>query len=101
MNYVELLKKLKEKADEFAVKIGDLNALNNAARERVEALRIAMDDFRGKQNTCPVCMVATPPTHVLLGCGHAFCQECSERQLGRNRCYVCRARVESIVRVFL
>ena len=100
MNYDELLKKLKEKADEFAVKIGDLNELNNAAREGAEALRIAMVDFTGKQNTCPVCMV-TSPTHVLLGCGHAFCQECSERQLGRNRCYVCRARVESIVRVFI
>jgi hypothetical protein len=102
MNYDELLKKLKEKADEFAVKIGDLNELNNAARERTEALRIAMDDFRGKPYaSCPVCMVVTPPTHALLGCGHAFCEECAQRQLTRNRCYICRARIESIVRIFV
>ena len=103
MSYNDLLGKLKQKADQFSAHLGDLNNLNNAAREKAEALRKALQEFPTKetQPTCSVCYT-NPPTHALLGCGHGlYCQTCAERALSRNRCFLCRARIESIVRIYM
>ena len=101
-SYDQLLLKLKERAEKFALHLGDLTSLNNAAREKTEALRKALQGLHGSAITCTVCMTNNS-THALIGCGHTFCRECTERAMARNppRCFICRARVESSVRIYV
>jgi len=46
---------------------------------------------------CVVCM-AKPPSHVLIPCGHlCLCMACS---VALEQCPICRAHVQSTMRVF-
>ena len=56
------------------------------------------------QQTEPKCMVcySRPPTHALVPYGHAsICMNCAERVKTRNRCPVCRGRVEDHLKIYM
>ena len=103
-SYEALLKKMKEQADTFASHLTELNNLNNDVREKIEKLMKGLTSMLGTTppKTCNVCYHSERlPTHVFVPCGHGgVCQACAERGLSRNRCFQCRARIESIVRIF-
>jgi len=57
------------------------------------------DRFFTKKRKCNVCFTEDI-THVLIPCGHCFCQSCCGR-LQRNRCHICRQNVSQKYKIHL
>ena len=99
-SYEDLCKKMHSKANDFAKYLKELNDLNTSVIKNTEKLVAAFEDLKGKKSVCSVCYTRKP-THVFLECGHCFCQSCAERGLARNKCFICRATVNAIIRVYI
>ena len=98
-NYEKLLVTLKETSDEFANYLTELNNLNNDARNKCEKLLTHLSSNK-PEKSCSVCY-SKPNTHAALPCGHCYCENCCNRALTRNKCFTCRQRIESVVRIYI
>ena len=47
---------------------------------------------------CSICLTETI-SHVLIGCGHTYCDGCSKKQL--SFCYICRCKIRERMRIYL
>jgi hypothetical protein len=47
--------------------------------------------------TCSICL-DNPVSHVLIGCGHTFCNECTRKH--SNICYICRSKIRERVKIY-
>jgi len=47
---------------------------------------------------CSICL-SESVTHVLVGCGHTYCGDCSKKQI--LHCYICRCRIRERIRIYL
>ena len=101
MSYEEILLKLKDKSDQFSNSLTELNNANNDLKNKTETILKKLSELKGRPvKTCSVCYTREC-THALVPCGHTFDQNCATRALSRNRCFMCRGEVESILRVFV
>ena len=100
-SFESILLKVKERADQFASRLTDLNNANNELKNQTDKVLKKLLEFKGKQpKNCSVCY-SREVSHALVPCGHCYCENDSSRALTRNRCPMCRAPVESILRVFI
>lgn len=47
---------------------------------------------------CSICL-ASEISHVLLNCGHTYCEDCSKKQL--SFCYICRCKIDGRMKIYL
>ena len=47
--------------------------------------------------TCSIC-IDNPVSHVLIGCGHTFCNDCTRKQT--TICYICRSKISERVKIY-
>lgn len=47
--------------------------------------------------TCSICL-DNPVSHVLIGCGHTFCSECTKKH--SSICYICRSKIRERVKIY-
>ena len=47
---------------------------------------------------CSICLLKEI-SHVLIGCGHTYCDDCSKKQL--SFCYICRCKIDSRMKIYL
>lgn len=64
-------------------------------RDLVNLLRISAGPE--KEPICGICL-NDPVTHVLVPCGHTYCDSCVRRQ--SRQCFVCRQAASQAIRVF-
>ena len=105
MSFEEVAVKMHERALQLDERLVALKKVNNDLIDRSKKVLEALEGFVGtvigKQKTCNVCY-SRPRTHVFLPCGHGgFCLSCCERGQSRNRCFTCRGRVDSTLKVFV
>ena len=105
LSFEEVAVKLHDRALKLDEKLCLLKELNDALIDRSKKVLEALESFVGtvvtKPKTCNVCY-SRPRTHVFLPCGHGgFCLSCCERGQSRNRCFTCRGRVDSTLKVFV
>ena len=104
--FVDLAKKLNEKAKELDVRLCKLKGINDDLIDRSEKVLEALESFCNTAmplapKTCNCCY-SRPRTHCFVPCGHGnFCKHCCQRGVARNRCFTCRSEVESILRVYV
>ena len=99
--YLDLLRNMKQKSDEFGSYLADVSKLNLDIQQRVDKLQDCIHSLSSNQKkACTVCY-SRPPTHAFLPCGHGgICETCADRGLTRNRCFQCRAPIERVVRIY-
>ena len=105
-SFVDLAKKLNDKAKELDARLCKLKEINDVLVENTDTVLQALESFCGTvmpadPKTCNCCY-SRPRTHCFVPCGHGnFCKHCCQRGVARNRCFTCRAEVESILRVYV
>ena len=52
----------------------------------------------GDGPTCMICM-GSAINHVLIPCGHTFCEDCCDKQ--KTACYTCRAQIRDRLRIYV
>ena len=105
MSFEEVAVKMHDRAQQLNERLCTLKLINDDLIDRSKKVLEALEAFVGtavtKPKTCNVCY-SRPRTHVFLPCGHGgFCLSCCERGQSRNRCFTCRARVDSVLKVFV
>lgn len=102
-SFQDLARQLHEKSKEFNEHLTELVKLNDELRDRAGKVLSAISKLCGHSNgvaTCKVCY-NRPGQYACVPCYHGgFCESCSSRSLERRKCFVCRARVEGIVKIF-
>ena len=93
---------MQQRTIEFEQHLKTLTALNNDLKDRSGKMLEELKNVVGNNsNKCSVCYTREA-SFAFLPCGHAsFCENCSQRGLHRRRCFMCRAHVESVVKIFL
>jgi len=102
-SYPDLCKSLLDKTNQFSEHLKTLTEVNDELKQKCEKALVALATVVGTTTnrvSCPVCFTRER-THVLVPCGHPFCDSCSVRACRRGRCHTCRGTVESNLRVFL
>ena len=106
LSYEDLAKLMTSKTAEFDEHLSKLMKLNLELRERSLNVLDAIKKFIGisikvEDSCCKVCY-SRPRTHMFMPCCHAsMCINCAQRGKTRNRCFICRASVEEIVKIYL
>ena len=104
--YADLCKKLHDRSLEVDGQLRNLTKVNSELIIKCENCLTSIKDFTGSvalvtQIACSICL-ENDRTHVFLPCGHGgFCLTCSERAQRRNRCFTCRAQIQSALRVYM
>ena len=106
MNYRDLAKKLNESGRELDKHITYLKEINDVLIEKTDDVQTALENLVGNSSlavriTCSVCCTRER-THAFIPCGHGgMCERCATRGRTRNRCFICRAEIEGVMRVYL
>jgi hypothetical protein len=76
------------------------NALLEHYKVAVPLLEEVKNEFFAEEMkaSCPICY-ENNVTHVLLPCGHTLCDNCKKKVL--SSCYLCRASVNKINKIFI
>ena len=93
---------MKEKTEEFEQHLNTLSSINSDLKNRSEKMLEALHKVVGNQNAimCAVCYTEQA-SFAFLPCGHAkYCESCAQRGLNRGKCFICRGRVQSFVKIF-
>ena len=103
--YLEAVKTLHDtgiKYDELLSRIKELNGTVVLKAEKLlEMLKELAETSIKKGNVCSVCL-ENNATHCFVPCGHAgYCEPCCTRAQRRNRCFICRATVTGLLRIYL
>ena len=94
---------MKEKTEEFEKHLNTLSSINSDLKNRSEKMLEALHMVVGNQKTimCAVCY-SEPANCAFLPCGHAkYCETCAQRGLNRGKCYICRGRVQSFIKIYM
>ena len=105
MSFEEVTKAVLEKSRELDEHLQTIKKLNDELRDRSSKVLKALEKLVGStkigNKNCNVCY-SRPRTHAVLQCGHgSFCENCATRCLERGRCYVCRATVTEMIRIYI
>ena len=103
-SYEDIVKVVLTKSTEFDVRLARARKLNSELQAKCEKVLQSISDLVGtvnvhKKKTCSVCYTREL-TSTLIPCGHIFCDSCCERAARSNRCFTCRQRIESSMRVY-
>ena len=102
-SFQDLARQLHEKSKEFNEHLTNLVKLNDELRDRAGKVLTAITKLCGHSDgpvTCKVCYTR-PGQYACVPCYHGgLCQSCAQRSKNRAKCFVCRARVEDIVKIF-
>ena len=103
-SYEDSVKAMLCKATEFDVRLNKVQKLNSELAAKAEKTLQSITELVGavnvhKKKTCSVCYTREL-TSTLIPCGHVFCDSCCERAARSNRCFTCRQRIESSMRVY-
>jgi len=102
-SFQDLAKQLHVKSKEFNEHLTGLLKLNGEFRDQAGRILTAITKLCGHTNgvtTCKVCYTR-PGQFACVPCYHGgLCESCSAKSQERGRCFVCRARVEDIVKIF-
>ena len=88
------------------IQLRNLTKVNSELIVKCEKCLDCLKELNGSvalatQISCSICCTRER-TMCFLPCGHAgFCEDCAARALRRNRCFTCRAEIESSMRIFL
>ena len=97
----ELCTKMKQKTEEFEKHLNTLSSINNDLKIKSTKMLEVLNEVVGdSKKTCSVCYTRQS-SFACLPCGHVFCESCAQRAQNRGRCFICRIRVESFVKIFL
>ena len=103
--YDELVQKMRQRAITFDTHLTKLKNVNSELIARADRILNALKDLLGTvkcepKRFCTVCCTREP--RIVFQCGHVSCSSCADRaKSGRNRCFTCRAPIESAIRIFL
>mgnify|MGYP003723812321 FL=1 len=109
-SYEDLTKQMHTKGLELNEHLADLKTHNDTLIASSSKVLQGLTNLVGtvaspsRPPASPTCMVcySRPPTHALVPCGHAsICMNCAERVKTRNRCPVCRGRVEDHLKIYM
>jgi len=109
-SYEDLTKQMHTKGLELNEHLADLKTHNDTLIASSSKVLQGLTNLVGtvaspsRPAASPTCMVcySRPPTHALVPCGHAsICINCAERVKTRNRCPVCRGRVEDHLKIYM
>ena len=109
-SYEDLTKQMHTKGLELNEHLADLKTHNDTLIASSSKVLQGLTNLVGtvaspsRPAASPTCMVcySRPPTHALVPCGHAsICMNCAERVKTRNRCPVCRGRVEDHLKIYM
>ena len=97
----ELCTKMKQKTEEFEKHLNTLSSINTDLKVKSTKMLEVLNEVVGdSKKTCSVCYTRQS-SFACLPCGHVFCESCAQRAQNRGRCFICRIRVESFVKIFL
>ena len=103
-SFEEAAKALRTKSQELDTHLTKLKSLNDTlldcSGKLIESLCELVGSAGGAKTTCNLCF-SRPREYILVPCGHGlFCRNCADRCKTRNRCPVCRGRIDELMRVF-
>ena len=104
--YADLAKKLHDRGLELDTQLRNLTKVNADLIIKCENCLTCLKEITGSDAlaakiACSVCC-NNERTHVFLPCGHGgYCEACATRGVRRNRCFTCRAEIQSTIRVYL
>ena len=104
--YADLTKKLHDKGVELNLQLRELTHVNAELIVKCQHVLSSLKKLQGSPSlaakiACSICL-ENERSHIFLPCGHGgFCEGCALRGVRRNRCFTCRANVQSSVKVFL
>ena len=100
--YYQVLLKMKKQSEIFGNHLEELHNLNAEVKKKTSMLLHAIMEMGVRHKSkCSIC-VNNEPTSAFLPCGHGgFCEACALRGQTRNRCFTCRAEIETIVKIFI
>ena len=104
--YADLTKKLHDRGVELNLQLRDLTQANGELIIKCQHVLSSLKKLQGSPSlaakiACSICL-EHERSHVFLPCGHGgICEGCALRGVRRNRCFTCRANVQSSIKVFL
>jgi hypothetical protein len=108
---IKKLKGEKAEADNFKIEIQTLTRSKKQLEEEKQKSARTIKDLQNQiralkkkqivenNKECQICN-DDPRTHV-LGCGHVYCEECSQKAVKKKKCFFCRKKVTSVLKMFL
>ena len=106
-NYEELIKAMRDKALEFGTHLSRVKKANDELVVKAEKACNTLHDLIGSVRPVPrkscICCYTRDVTLCLVPCGHVLCDNCAERARQRSpaRCFTCRARIESTMKIYI
>ena len=58
------------------------------------------DEIINNETSCPICY-DNKVTHCINPCGHTFCSNCVEEYGINAECFMCRTKIQSIIKMFM
>lgn len=99
--YEDVLVNLAKKSDEFTEKLEILDSCNKKVKESTKKLLELIQTFKPNKTVCKICCLR-PPTAAVQPCFHGgLCSSCAQRALNRGRCFVCRAKIDAFVTIYI
>ena len=98
--YSDLVKQLHDKGTVYSELLNRVTELNNTVILKSEKLLVMLKELqdctvKAKPNLCSVCLI-NDSSHCFLPCAHGgYCYTCAMRGQRRNRCFACRAPIQS------
>ena len=86
--------------------IAALRSLERTYFDGLSRIREKIQELEVQDKRCPICLDdALPRDHVLVPCGHAFCEPCATRQAvwteTAGKCAVCKSAVSFSMKAFM
>jgi len=106
--YEQKLQTLEDQLEKMQIQtISPLLSYENMSNEELNAALLKIEEQKNQilnvlsnrtKETCVICLVG-PRSHVLIPCGHKlFCHSCASSL--QKVCPICRAEIQSILKVF-